>query len=1279
MRQHNNDAEALYALARARMQVPDPQNQQLAMGVQYLRQTLAADPTQLDAAHELLELYLTQPRSLESEILKLSEQILEQSPQDAPALRGKAVALQIIGRNNEAMDAVEAYLKLEPGDVQMQRLALDVMRSMNQPMPALFARVEALNKANPEDPTFEYLLAYLHFLERDRDKAQEALTSAAKRPPPDAEFASQLVRLMDTARMFPQALAYLQKNVGPQSDLALKLELARREFERGNLEATAQSLGQLDDGEASAGLALHAVTLSELKRFDEAAAVLDRLRGQEFAAAKPWADFLAKAYDPDGTPEAVIEAGAPLREMGVRDPYTSFLIGRAHERSGDDESADAAYRAAAELRQPWAAPRAGMARIAMRQGDKQEAASNAIAAALRRPDDAETQVLSLVALGMDSENLGPERIEQLNLLIDQVQSAFPGEPRTLLLRVKLLAEIGNKAQATAAAERLLQAQPVMQPAVLLSLASLSREYRLGLEQQVYDLIAREHGQSPEIALTRATELAQAGQPAEALTLFDQLAAGNGTLPWQTARVELLDRLGRPEAASRWIELADANPQDADLQRAALRSQAVWQDREQVRRLIDRSRELSVAGDDRWRIDMARLLLTGPDKQAGAAEADTLLDTYLRNNPPSGQALTLRGMAKQALGQPQLAVQLLERAVSLEPTNPRVRLELARAHAVSGSRDEAAEQTRQALTIEGLDPDETRFAVQLLVSQGRASEAVEPLEQLLEGGNASRQDLLGLAELYLQTGQLEKVRQVLPRLLEQPDQAGVIAAANLYARLGEQDKAKQALNQLGGLGLPEADVQTMRGVFLARFGEAEAALQAFSRAVELAPGQAEKWRNLVEIHLRMSRLSEAIDAARRGLQTVSDDEALRAVVDNAQRIERLGSDGGLLQLLTALVADPASREAALEALSVIDRAKQRDLPAADLARQLSEVSRKHPTFEAGRLLAITALYQTGQAEEAVRQAEAAAQEFSGSAAAARLAAETLLDTQQWSKALLAAEEWRQRDPVNRAQADTLIAIAQGQLGRPERGVETLQPYRSTITSDPGLYPRLTQQYARLSAQAGRVGAARDVLDPLVSEAARWRLMAMDIASTVVNDSNAAAAWMDEVAKAVPEQATAEQTALAHAWWTLGRRTNTDAYVQRAKAVLDADTLAAAGDANMYFLRGMIAESEQDWPAAEDAYRQVFRSDAGSAGARNNLAMVLAQADPPQLEEAIGLAQDAIRMDPTQPNYLDTLAFVQARAGRYDAAADSIRRAIDLEPTNPQWRVRLNEINQQRREP
>ena len=1279
VQQHSDDAEALFALARARLEVPDPQGRQLGMGVQYLRQTLAADPDHLDAAHELLELYLLhEPQNLSSEILNLAEQVLERSPQDAPALRGKAIALQIIGRYNEAMEAVEAYLKLKPGDVQMQRLALDVMRAMNQPMPALFARVEALQKASPEDPTFEYLLAYLHFLERDRDKAQEALISAAKRPPPDAAFASQLVRLMDTVRMFPQALAYLQKNVGEQSDLGLKLELARREFERGNLEKAAEVLGKLDSEDAAAGLALQAVALSELRRTDEAAAVLDELRGRGFTAAKPWADFLATVYAPDSTPEAMIKAGAPLRELGVRDPYTSFLIGRAHEQSGDDESADAAYKAAAELRQPWASPRAGMARVAMRRGDKQDAAANAIAAALRRPDDVETQVLSLVALGMDSQNLNAERIGQLDQLIDQVQEAYPGEPRTLLLRVKLLAEIDNKTEATSAAQSLLQARPVLPPAVLLSLASLSREYRLNLEQEVYDLIAQEHGQTPDIALTRAAELAQAGQPAEAVALFDQLAGGNDSLEWRMARVQLMDRLGRPEAAEQWVKLADANPQDADVQRAALRSQAVWQDRDRVRRLIERSRDLAVAGDDRWRIDMARLLLTGPDKEAGAAEADALLETYLRNNPPSGQALTLRGMAKQALGQPELAVQLLQRAVSLEPTNPRVRLELARAYAVSGSRDRAADQTRQALAAEGLDADETRFAVQLLVSQGQAAEAIEPMERLLRAGSASRTDLLGLAELYMQTGQLDKVREVLPRLLEAPDQNAVLAAANFYARLGDQDKAKRALNQLESLGLAEADIQSMRGVFLARFGEADAALTAFNRAVELAPGQAEKWRNLVEIYFRMSRLSEAIDAARRGLQAVPDDEALRAVVDNAQRIERLGSDGGLLPLLTAIVADPASREAALEALTTIDQAKQRNLPAAELAQRLSQVSQKYPEFEAGRLLAITALYQTGATDEAVRQAEAAAQEFSGSAAAARLAAETLLDTQQWSKALLAAEQWRQRDPVNRVQADTLIAIAQGQLGRPERGVETLQPHRSTITQQPGLYPRLTQQYARLNAQAGRTGAARDVLDPILDDAAQWRLMALDTASTVVTDSNAAAAWMDAIANAIPDAATAEQTALAHAWWTLGKRTNNPTYVERAKAALDAETLAAAGDANMFFLRGMIAESEQDWSAAEDAYRQVFRADAGSAGARNNLAMVLAQSDTPQFEEAIGLAEDAIRMDPQEPNYLDTLAYVQARAGRFDAAAATIRRAIDLEPTNPQWRVRLNEINQERRE-
>ena len=1276
VQRHTEDAEALYALARARMQVPDPQNRQLAMGAQYLRQTIAADPTQLDAAHELLDLYLLQPRSLENEILTLSEQVLDESPQDEKALRGRAVALNLLGRHNEAMQAAEAYLKVRPGDVEMQRMALEVMRAMNQPMPALYARVEALRKANPDDPRYEYLEAYLAFLDRDRAEAQKWLESAALRPPPDGAFAGQLVRLMDAARMFPQALAYLQKNVGEQSDLGLKLELARREFERGNLEAAQDSLAKLNDDEASAGLALRAVALFEMKRRDEAAAVLDTLRDRDFAAAGPWADFLATAYAPDNEPPKVIEAGAPLRELGVRDPYTSFLIGRAQEQAGDFDSADAAYKAAAELRPSWASPRAGMARLAMRKGDKQAAAANAIAAALRRPDDVETQVLSLVALGMDSANLDDDRIEQLNQLIDQVQSAYPGEPRTLLLRVKLLAEVGKKDESLVAARRLLDARPVMQAPVLLNLASLSREYGLGVDQEVYDLVRSEYGQTPDIALARAVDLSQTADAAEALALFDQLAGGADSLAWQTARAQLLERLGRPEAGARWAELADRNPQDLDVQRAALKSQALWQDRDAVKRIIERVREQSATGDDRWRVEMARFLLTGPDRVASAAEADVLLEAYLRNNPPSGQALTLRGTAKQYLKQPDIAVQLLQRAVSLEPTNPRIRLELARAFALSGSRDKAADQTRQALTAEGLDADETRFAVQLLVSQGQAAEAIQPMERLFERGEASQQDLYGLAELYLQTGQNEKVRAVLPRLLENPDQTAVLAAANLYGRLGEQQKAKESLDKLEGLGLPEADVKSLRGIFLARFGDAEAALAAFTDATELAPSDAVKWRNLVEIHLRMNQLSEAIDAARRGLQAVPDDPALRAVADHAEQVQRLGSDSGLLPLFTALVGDDASRTASLETLAVIDQARQRNLPGPELARRLSELSTRYPRFEAVRLLEITALYQTGEKDEAVRQAEAAANDFADSAAAARLAAETLLDTQQWSRALLAAEQWKQRDPVNAALADTLIAVAQGQLGRPERGVETLEPYRSTITTDPDRYPRLTQQYARLNAQAGRVGAARDVLDPLMSKSGQWRLMALDIASSAVDDTTAAAAWMDDVAAAIPQRATGEQTALAHAWWTLGKRAKQQAYIERAKAVLNADTLAAAGDANMYFLRGMIAESEQDWPAAEDAYRQVFRADAGSAGARNNLAMVLAQSDPPQLEEAIGLAEDATRMVPNEPNYYDTLAQVQARAGRFDAAADSIRRAIDLDPTNPQWRVRLNEINRQR---
>jgi len=80
-------------------------------------------------------------------------------------------------------------------------------------------------------------------------------------------------------------------------------------------------------------------------------------------------------------------------------------------------------------------------------------------------------------------------------------------------------------------------------------------------------------------------------------------------------------------------------------------------------------------------------------------------------------------------------------------------------------------------------------------------------------------------------------------------------------------------------------------------------------------------------------------------------------------------------------------------------------------------------------------------------------------------------------------------------------------------------------------------------------------------------------------------------------------------------------------------------------------------------------------QNNLAMVLANdpdATPRQLDEAVDLATAVTRARPDDPNLLDTLAAVLLEAERHDDALTAIRQAIELDPGNPDWRRREDQI-------
>lgn len=96
-------------------------------------------------------------------------------------------------------------------------------------------------------------------------------------------------------------------------------------------------------------------------------------------------------------------------------------------------------------------------------------------------------------------------------------------------------------------------------------------------------------------------------------------------------------------------------------------------------------------------------------------------------------------------------------------------------------------------------------------------------------------------------------------------------------------------------------------------------------------------------------------------------------------------------------------------------------------------------------------------------------------------------------------------------------------------------------------------------------------------------------------------------------------------------------------------------------GFAYAGRGDYADAERVYREALAIDERNERACNNLAYLLAehkQREPGALDEALGLARQALALNPESPMVTDTLGYVHQRRGEYREAADYLEHARAL---------------------
>lgn len=1311
LRRDPSDEAVLVEYAKSRLLVPAPQNQHKVQAVMVLRHLVGLYPQRIDELRTLLSLYAE--TGYVTETIGAADMVLKRFPNDAQAMDFKARALLRLRQYDEALAAAQKCLEIDPERAGVALVAVDAMRQNATPAAQITETAKTWKLWDrPGDGRSELVRGYVSLQTGDREAAVGMLRAAASRQWTDVENGKVLVGLLE--RLAPSERPDPKVTAIPLADLSLSLleqlsktapgdrtvreALARRYWEAGRAQDVVQLLGSGAEAADHAALdsetlGLHATALIQLQRAAEAGRIREALASRaDDPESAAWAAILRQGEA--GAPDArrLAELCQAALDRNPESAYLRYFLGTAYKQLGEDAQAHTAWTEAAQRGTTWATPLVRLADSHLAAGRYDAAFGAARAAVFRARNDAGANLTFLrvaaECVSRGTFDAADQAATRSALLADlrQVQQQFPGEEHTLLGQISLLARSADDAERRKAAELITQAadsdaKPSEQ--ALLRLAAVSRAAKLGVEEKCYARAEKEYGLTPALAYARAADRFAGGDTAGGLNVIDEAAAraaAKDRPSFEVARLRYLDLTGDPGAPAAAAALADARPQDLQVQQTLLQLRTVAADRGLLDRTIQRVRSLAGEQALNWRVARARWLMTfSPD--AGLKEATTLLTEVVRRAPDSAEARLLLGRALRRAGDLAGATDQLTAAAELDPSSVPARLELV---AVLQARGEQARAAQHLDKVTGglatrASAEERRRAAMLLSLQGRTDQAVELLEPHAAG---DRPSALLLADLYRSAGRKEQLAVAVEKLLQEPDAATIAFAADLYASQGRQAEAQAVLGRLDQLQLVAGEKQLIRADHVARYGSLEEACQLYEAAAKEMPRDARAWRALVSSRIALGRATEALAAADEALRQIPDDPAFMAVRQNGPLLQATAANPRLNPLAVLFTRDPSANVAAADLLRTLSDEQKGTASAQQVNARLSQIASSAPQLTLLQAVVADRYLAAGRFDDAAAAAARAVQASPSSSEALRLQSTVLAASGRWSEALQAALHWRERSGNAPLEADIAISDAYLATGQPDQAMRQLEPYAGMLNSGAATQPadsfqqRLIPAYARALEGLGRTDDAARIMEPLLKADAGWRQGWLLFAVRSLPEGRAAE-WIQRVADLSPDSVQ-DQTVVAEVWGMLAARTKNTSYADKAREILG--RLAAQPNAAAVALASMGMRYEQDGRVkeAEATYRRALAAAAADTKSdprqsvtpviQNNLAMLLARSGS-NLDEATTLATAAVKSNPNAATLHDTLAFVHAKAGRYADAVASERVAVRLDPGDPSYQISL----------
>lgn len=328
-----------------------------------------------------------------------------------------------------------------------------------------------------------------------------------------------------------------------------------------------------------------------------------------------------------------------------------------------------------------------------------------------------------------------------------------------------------------------------------------------------------------------------------------------------------------------------------------------------------------------------------------------------------------------------------------------------------------------------------------------------------------------------------------------------------------------------------------------------------------------------------------------------------------------------------------------------------------ANAFKEVLRLNPNSDAARLQLSQVELARGEAQSALELAEAVAKNAPENPFARLNLARTLVARGDLPKAepMIAS---LLKDYPNVAAVQSLNGAVKL---RHKDTAGARQAYSRALELDPSLIEalggitivdslekKIPEARARLDARLAQEPDRRDLL-LLVS---RFQMG--------TNDLPAAEKTLRHLVEVAPAEVTA-YSLLAQVY--LAQR-----QLDRAQQEFDGILKRNPTDVGAATMGGIISEAKRNFPDAKERYRKALELNLNAGVAANNLSWLYAQ-DGENLEEALRLAQVAIRELPKRAEAHDTLGWVQYKREFATLAIPAFEQSIELDPANPLYHYHL----------